>query len=96
MFLGCLFHSGAHCDFCNYICPIDYEALHSWPEALFVRHQEDVDRAAALKKCVACIVRQYAIPFSKLALLLFMPQSDRRLSELFVAWDDAIRVVGDS
>ncbi len=41
--------------------PIDYEALQPRLEALSVRHQEDVDRTAALEKRVARIVRQYAI-----------------------------------
>jgi hypothetical protein len=48
-----------------------------------VRHQEDVEHAAALEKRVAGIVRQYAI------------QVDG-LSELFVAWDEALRVAEDS
>ncbi|KAH9987179.1 hypothetical protein BJV77DRAFT_950453 [Russula vinacea] len=60
----------------------DYEALQPRLEALLVRHQEDVDRAAALEKRVAGIVRQYAI------------QVDG-LSELFVAWDEALRVAED-
>lgn len=60
----------------------DYEALQPRLEALLVRHQEDVDRAAVLEKRVASIVRQYAIQIDG-------------LSELFVAWDEAIRAVED-
>ncbi|KAH9981573.1 hypothetical protein BJV74DRAFT_757851, partial [Russula compacta] len=57
----------------------DYETLQPRLEALLVRHKEDLDRAAALEKRVAGIVRQYAI------------QVDG-LSELFVAWDETLRV----
>ncbi len=53
-----LFYAGAHCDYCN---PIDYETFQPRLEALLVRHQEDVDRTAALEKRVANIVRQYTI-----------------------------------
>lgn len=59
MFRCRLIPAGAHCDL--YVCPIDYEALQPRLEALLVRHQEDVDHAAALEKRVASIVRQYAI-----------------------------------
>lgn len=61
-------------------CPVDYEALQPRLEALLVRHQEDVEHAAALEKRVAGIVRQYAIqvrvPFST-TVLNFIPQSGR-------------------
>ncbi|KAF8495573.1 hypothetical protein F5888DRAFT_1925399 [Russula emetica] len=60
----------------------DHEALQPRLESLLVRHQQDVDRAAALEKRVASIVRQYAIQIDG-------------LSELFVAWDEAIRAVED-
>ena len=41
--------------------PVDYEELQPRLEALLVRHHEDVERAAALEKRIAGIVRQYAI-----------------------------------
>jgi hypothetical protein len=73
VFTGCPYRVGAHGDEL-YICLVDYEALQPRLEALLVRHQEDVDRAAALEKRVAGIVRQYAIQvwvFFSTALLKF-------------------------
>ncbi|KAI9450547.1 hypothetical protein F5148DRAFT_1336490 [Russula earlei] len=59
-----------------------HEVLQPRLEALLLRHKEDLDRAAALERRVAGIVRQYAMQVDK-------------LSELFVAWDDTLRVVED-
>jgi len=60
----------------------DYDALQPRLEALMIRHQEDLDRAAALEKRVAGIVRQYAVQVDS-------------LSELFVAWDGTLQVTED-
>ncbi|KAI0291668.1 hypothetical protein B0F90DRAFT_1642085 [Multifurca ochricompacta] len=60
----------------------DYEALQPRLEALLLRHAEDLERATALEKRVARIVRQYAL------------QTDS-LSELFVAWDETLRAAED-
>jgi len=62
--------------------PVDYEALQPRLEALLLRHQGDIDRAAALEKRVARIVRQYTMQVDS-------------LSELFVAWDETLRVAED-
>jgi len=43
------------------VCPVDYDALQPRLEALMLRHKEDLDRAAALEKRVARIVRQYTV-----------------------------------
>jgi hypothetical protein len=43
------------------MCLVDYEELQPRLEALLVRHNEDVERAADLEKRMAGIVRQYAI-----------------------------------
>jgi hypothetical protein len=61
----------------------DNEALRPRLETLLSRHAEDLERAAALEKRVAKIVRQYAL------------QVDG-LSELFVMWDEVLRTVEDS
>ncbi|TFY80325.1 hypothetical protein EWM64_g3687 [Hericium alpestre] len=58
----------------------DYEPLQPRLEAVIERHHEDVKTAAALEKRVASIMKQYA------------SQVDN-LSELFVAWDEAVRGV---
>ncbi|KAH9008322.1 hypothetical protein EDB84DRAFT_1551411 [Lactarius hengduanensis] len=60
----------------------DNEALRPRLEALLLRHAEDLERAAALEKRVAKIVREYAL------------QVDG-LSELFVMWDETIRRAED-
>ncbi|KAH9033342.1 hypothetical protein EDB85DRAFT_2073780 [Lactarius pseudohatsudake] len=60
----------------------DNEALQPRLEALLLRHAEDLERAAALEKRVAKIVRDYAL------------QVDG-LSELFVMWDETIRRAED-
>lgn len=61
----------------------EYEALQPRLDALLLRHKEDLDRAAALEKRVAGIVRQYAVQVNS-------------LSELFVAWDETLRVAEES
>jgi len=61
----------------------DYNALQPRLEALMLRHKEDLDRAAALEKRIARIVRQYAMQVDS-------------LSELFVAWDETLQVAEDS
>jgi hypothetical protein len=48
--------------------PVDYEALQPRLEALLLRHQEDIDSAAALEKRVARIVRQYTMQVCMLLL----------------------------
>ncbi|KAH9167768.1 hypothetical protein EDB89DRAFT_1995481 [Lactarius sanguifluus] len=60
----------------------DNEALRPRLEALLLRHAEDLERAAALEKRVAKIVREYAL------------QVDG-LSELFVMWDETLRRAED-
>ncbi|KAI9450114.1 hypothetical protein BJY52DRAFT_1126172 [Lactarius psammicola] len=60
----------------------DNEALRPRLEVLLSRHAEDLERAAALEKRVAKIVRQYAL------------QVDG-LSELFVMWDETLRRTED-
>ncbi|KAA1469119.1 hypothetical protein DENSPDRAFT_857717 [Dentipellis sp. KUC8613] len=56
----------------------DYEPLQPRLTALIARHHEDAQMASALEKRVANIMKQYAT------------QVDN-LSELFVAWDEAVR-----
>ncbi|KAI0260092.1 hypothetical protein BC834DRAFT_902306 [Gloeopeniophorella convolvens] len=60
----------------------EYEALQPRLEALLLRHEEDLARAAALEKRVGALVRQYTL------------QVDT-LSELFVAWDETLRGAED-
>jgi hypothetical protein len=81
----------------------DYEALQPRLEALLLRHQGDIDRAAALEKRVARIVRQYTMQVCMLLLPIWAqatvtydcPTQVDSLSELFVAWDETLRVAED-
>jgi len=61
----------------------DNETLQPRLEALLLRHGEDLERAAALEKRIAKIVRQYTL------------QVDG-LSELFVMWDETLQRAEDS
>jgi hypothetical protein len=82
---------------------VDYEALQPRLEALLLRHQGDIDRAAALEKRVARIVRQYPMQVCMLLLPTWAqatvtydcPTQVDSLSELFVAWDETLRVAED-
>jgi hypothetical protein len=49
---------------------VDYEELQPRLEALLLRHEEDLDRAAALEKRVAALVRRYALQVRSTARLL--------------------------
>lgn len=70
-------------------------------EALLSRHAEDLERAAALEKRVAKIVRQYALQvrfkFLTDAPMKNQPSSTQvdGLSELFVMWDEVLRTAED-
>ncbi|KAI0251591.1 hypothetical protein BJV78DRAFT_1275307 [Lactifluus subvellereus] len=72
----------------------DYETLQPRLEALLLRHEEDLERAAALEKRVAGIVRQYAIQACFAPHPPTAAQVDS-LSELFVAWDEMLHAAED-
>lgn len=79
----------------------DNETLQPRLEALLSRHAEDFERAAALEKRVAKIVRQYALQvrfkFLTDAPMKNQPSSTQvdGLSELFVMWDEVLRTAED-
>ena len=79
----------------------DNETLQPRLEALLSRHAEDLERAAALEKRVAKIVRQYALQvrfkFLTDAPMKNQPSSTQvdGLSELFVMWDEVLRTAED-
>jgi len=91
------------------VSPADYQTLRPRIEALHDAHKQDIELAASLEKRTAALIKQYGMHVSRrkprtsldLRVGAFGPLPSSfllqvgALSELFVAWDDAIREAED-